>query len=97
MTHECHIYAIAADMAALKMCAYPPSKHALPHWKCVLHCCDNFPHIDLQDQESDRHNSNASTSISFHIYHLIALCTLHGGLPTDGKKIFSCVFKTQLL
>ena len=42
------------------MCAYPPHQHALPHWKCVLRCCSNLTNIDLPDQESDRHHSNAS-------------------------------------
>ena len=68
------------------MFSYTPSQHVLPHWKCVLHCCSNCPRIDLTDQESDRHHSNASPSIIFHIYHLIARCTVHGRRPLDERK-----------
>ena len=50
MPHGSHIYATAAGMAMATMCAYPPPQHALTHWKCVLHCCCNFPCIDLPDQ-----------------------------------------------
>ena len=47
MPHGRHIYATAADMDMATICAYPPSQHALPYWKCVLCCCYNFPLIDL--------------------------------------------------
>ena len=26
------------------------SDHALPHWKCVLRCCDDCPCINIPDQ-----------------------------------------------
>ena len=48
--HGSHIYAKASDMDMDTMCAYPTYQHPLPHWKCVLHCCANFPHIDLTVQ-----------------------------------------------
>ena len=85
--HGRHIYATSADMDMAIMCAYPPYQHVLPHWKYVLSCFSNFPHIDLPDQESDNHYSNASSSIIFHIYHLIARCTVHGRRPLDENKI----------
>ena len=31
-----NIYDNAYGMAKDKMCAYPQSDHALPHWKCLL-------------------------------------------------------------
>ena len=40
MPHGCHIYSKASDMENDKMCTYPQSDHALPHWKCALWCCD---------------------------------------------------------
>ena len=43
----------------------------LTQLKCVLRYCTNCPCIDITGQESDRHNSNTSTSICFNIYHLI--------------------------
>ena len=36
MPHVHHIYAKASDMTKEKMCEYPQSDNALPHWKCVL-------------------------------------------------------------
>ena len=87
MAHVCHIYATKSDMNVATICAYPPSQHALPHWKCVLHCCYNLPPIHLIDQESDMHHSNAYPSICFHIYHLVACFTVHGRHTLDEKKI----------
>ena len=79
------------------MCAYPTSQHSFLHLIFMLHCCSNFPHIDHPDQESDRHHSNASPTIFFHIYHLIAWFTVHGRRPLYEKKIVACVFKIRLL
>ena len=50
MPHGRHIYATASDMSMAAMSSYTPSQHALPHWKYVLHCCANFPCIDLPYQ-----------------------------------------------
>ena len=50
LPHGHHIYQTASDMSMATMCAYHPSQHALPHWKCVLPCCENFPHIDIRSQ-----------------------------------------------
>ena len=80
-------------MAMATMCAYPPYQHEWTHWKCVLRCCSNCPHIDLPDQEPDRHYSNASPSISFNIYHLIARCTVHGRRLQNEKKICRLCFQ----
>ena len=91
MSHGCHIYDTSADMVMTKMYAYPPSQHALPRWKCVLHCCANFPYIDIPDQESDRHHSKTSTSIRFNIYLLIAHCTVHGRQPIDENIFCLCL------
>ena len=54
MPHGRHIYAKAYDMANATMCAYPLSDHALTHWKCVLWCCSERPHINLPDQETNK-------------------------------------------
>ena len=89
MPHAHHIYATPSDMAMDTVCAYPPYHNAFPHWKCVLRCCSNCPCIDLSGQESDRHHSKITPSINFHIYHLIARCTVHGGLPLHERNIFS--------
>ena len=91
MPHGCHIYAISSDMAMDTMRVYPPSQHLLPHYKFLLRCCENCPHIDIPVQESDRHHSDTSPSISFNIYHLIARCTVHGRLQID-KHTFLFMF-----
>ena len=51
MPHGSHIYAKSSDTEKAKMCTYPQSDHALPHWKGVLRCCAEYPHIDLTDLE----------------------------------------------
>ena len=80
MLHGLHSYAKASDMAKAKMCAYPQSDHALPHWKCVMRCCVKFPSINITDQETDDNYSNTINYICFHIYHLIAHCKTYGRL-----------------
>ena len=47
MPHGLRIYTEEYETAMATMFAYPPSQHSLPHWKCVLLCCDNLPHIKL--------------------------------------------------
>ena len=54
MPHRRHIYAKAYDMANAKMCAYPHSDHAIPHCKCLLRCCADFPCINFPDQEKNK-------------------------------------------
>ena len=74
-------------MPKTKMCAYPQSYHALPHWKCVLKYCSKCTCINLPDQETDYPYFDTAPSIIFHIYHLIARCTSHGRLPLNKKEI----------
>ena len=73
-------------MATATMCTYPPSQHALPHWKCVFHCFEQCPYIDIPGQESDNHHSNTCPTIHFHFYNMVSLCTLHGKCPLDKNK-----------
>ena len=80
-------------IAMSAMCAYPPSQHALPNWKCVLRCFYILLRIDITYQESDNHYSNSYPSIRFHIYHLIARCTVHGRRPLDEKKHLRLCFQ----
>ena len=87
MPHGRHIYAKAYYISKATICAFPQSYHALPHWKCVLRCFDKCPSINLPDQETDDHYPDTSTSIRFHIYHLIARCAKHGRLTLTDKKI----------
>ena len=89
MTHGCHIYAKAYDMAKAKMCAYSQSDHTLPQYKCVLRYCSKCPSINIPDQETDDQYTNTSPSIIFHICHLIVGCTKHGRLPSTDKKMCS--------
>ena len=57
----------------------------LPHWKCVLQCCEIFPCIYLPSPESDHQNSHVSPTIFFCVHHLIAHCTMHGRHPFNKK------------
>ena len=73
-------------MAMAKMCEYSSSKYALPHWKCVMRCCTQFPRIDLPSTYSDYHNSNVSPKIRFHVYNLIVRCTVHVRRPFNENR-----------
>ena len=90
MPHERHIYAKASDMEKAKMCSYPQSDNALPHWKCAMLCCAKCPSTNLPDQETDDQYSNTSPPIRFHIYHLIVRCTSNGRLPLNEKNPRKC-------
>ena len=70
------------------MCVYSQSDHALPHWKCVSRCCAKCPSININEQETDDHYPGISTSIRFHIYHLIARCKTHGRFPLTENNVF---------
>ena len=65
MPHGRHIYTKASDMANVTMCAYPHSDHALPHWKCVLWCCDDFPCINLPDHETNKKMKKKHPQLGF--------------------------------
>ena len=87
MPHGRHIYAKTFDLEKATMCAYTQSDNALPHCKCALWCCDDCTCINIPDQETDNHNSDTTTSIRFHIYHIIARFTDNGRIPLKDKKI----------
>ena len=70
------------------MCKYSQSDHALPHWKCVLRCCADFPCINIPNHETYNNNSDTTPSIHFHIYHTIGRCIAHGRIPLKEKKIY---------
>ena len=82
--HGRHIYAKASDMAKATMCIYTMSDHVLPHCKCVLHCCADFPCINLPDQETNK-SMKKKPSIRFHVYHIILQCIAHGRIPLNEK------------
>ena len=97
MPHASHTYAKSYDMAKEIMCAHPQSYHVLTNWKFVLQCCAKCPSINIPDQETDDKYSNRSTSINFHIYHILARCTMHGMIPLTDRKIFrKCKQDTDL-
>ena len=49
-----HIYAKASYMEKATICTYPQSHHAIPHWKCELQCCADFPCINIPNKETDK-------------------------------------------
>ena len=89
MSHDQHIYQTVYGMVVAIMCSYPPSQHAFSPWKYVLCCCAKCPRIDLPSQESDKHHSNSCPTIGFHVYYVIACCTVHGICPLDENKFVS--------
>ena len=70
------------------MRAYTSSNYVLPHCKCVLRFCEQCPRVDLPSPESDKHNSNVSPTICFHVYQHISRCTVHVRRPLNEKKHF---------
>ena len=97
MTHVLHRYQTALDMDMETMCEYPPSHHALPHWKLVLCSCSNHACIDLPSHESQNHHESTCTTIRFHVYHLFPWYSVHGRRPLEEKKIVACVCMSLLL
>ena len=81
-------------MANATMCTYPQSDHALPHWKCVLRCCDECPYINITDQETNKKHEETTPSIRFHIYNIIGNYTDHGIITLKDKKYVTCVNKS---
>ena len=75
------MFKTATDIAIVEICEYPSSKYALPYWKCFMSCCEQFIFIDIPSTESDQNNSNVITKIPFHLYHLIAQCTVYDRRP----------------
>ena len=83
----CHIYAKSSDMENATMCTFTHLYNALPHWKCVLRCCADFPCINRTDQETNEKHEETTPSIRFHIYHIIGRCNTHGRITLKDKKI----------
>ena len=77
-THGFHIYNTAADMAMSNMCPCNYKHHGLPHWKCVLMCCNKCPSIVLTSQEAIEDTTNTCPTIRFHVYRNVLNFTLHG-------------------
>ena len=85
--HGRHIYAKAYDMTNATMCTYPNSDNALPHWKYVFWCCSECPCINIPDQETTKKHDEITSSIRFHIYHIIGRCISHGIIQLKDNKI----------
>ena len=56
--HGCHTQNTTVDLATEKICSCTSIHHALPHWKCVLQCCDKYPSIVISIQEVNRDTTN---------------------------------------
>ena len=65
MPHGRHIYAKVSDMENATMCAYPHSDHAIPHWKCVLCCCTDFPCFNLPDHQKNKNMRKQHSQLFF--------------------------------
>ena len=65
MPHCRHIYAKTSDMAKATVCTYTQSDHALPHCKCVLRCCADFPCINLTEQETYKNMKKKHPQLGF--------------------------------
>ena len=84
--HGNHMFQKSSDMAMATMCAYPSSKYALPHYKCVMRCCAQCPWIYLPIPKTDHNSYNVSPTIRFHLYRHISHCTVHVIFSFDENK-----------
>ena len=89
--HVKHVFKTASDIAMATMCAYPSFKNSLPHWKFVMRCCAKCSCIDVTSPESDQNKSNVSSTIRFHVYHIITCCTVHGRQTLTKRDSVNCV------
>ena len=65
MPHGSHIYAKASDTENSTMYKYPQSDHVIPHWKCVLRCCDDCHCINIPDQETTKKHDKKNPQLGF--------------------------------
>ena len=79
--HVCHIHCTAADMNMAKMCPYPSQHHGLPHWKCVLLCCNKCPSLIIHLLDTNKDATNKRLTIHFHLYINVSHCTMNGQHP----------------
>ena len=56
MPHGNNMFQTEFGMVMATICAQPSSKYALQYCKCVLHCCAQFPRIDIPSPELDQNN-----------------------------------------
>ena len=50
MKHGSHVHKTVPDVFMETMCPFLSDKIALPHWKCVLYCCEKCPSIVVPGQ-----------------------------------------------
>ena len=83
------IYNTTAYMAMETMCPCTSIYHGLPHWECVLHCCDKCPSISLTGQGGNKDTTNICPTIQFHVYRHVSYCTVHEQRPYHKRTTFS--------
>ena len=80
-----HLHKKASHAVFSTMCAFPDNNIDLPHWRCVLKCCDNCPNLFIPDEEQIV--DSRLPNINFNVYMNVSTCSLHGHLPmSDGKN-----------
>ena len=88
--HGIHIHKKSKDLAMDKIFPFPLDKHAFSHWKFVLRFCHDCTSIVIPAEEFNRNNMNMCTTILYHVYRLIALCTVNGRIPIEKKQHVHC-------
>ena len=79
-----HKYPKARQAAYAMLCECPNTENNLPHWKCVLGCCNNCPGM-VKPAEEVRNQQDLPV-ISFHCYKNVTRCSIHGQHPFTEKK-----------
>ena len=72
---------IEADMDMVIIFTYTSAHYDMPHWKCVLRCCDKCPNMVITNQEANRDTKNTCPTIRSHVYINVSRCTVHGRCP----------------
>ena len=83
--HGLNIHKTASDIAIATMCDFLSNKHALPDWRCVFRCCENFPIIVPPGQDAYSDSPNACPKTHSHFYKVVLRYTFHGSCPFEGR------------
>ena len=70
----------------------PSKHHGLPHWKCLLRCCDKCLDISIPRQDTNKYATNTCSKIRFHVYQNVSCFTVRGIIPYEEQTICSMCY-----
>ena len=91
-----HIYDTSSYMSVEKNFPFTNKHNGIPHWKCVLHCCDKCPSIFQPSQEANKNTTQAYSTIHFNVYRNVAHLIVHGIFPYNKRTTFLLCFTVRI-